>query len=208
MRRSFLAAAIVPVAAFAAITFGSTKEAAAGPTLDLDLNLGTALQTANSSATRVDFSLGGGAALGYRWNIPRSYVYVQPEIGGHYMRFGFNDTGVGYDYAGTLTTGIRAGLQGIVQPNVFGHLGLGFLGYSTYGSTVGYLGPALDIGAGLDIRPAPGFTIGAQLAYNSVLVPGQYNTVDAAKWVSFGVKVGFQFGEPRPRPVYVRHRRY
>jgi hypothetical protein len=208
MRRSFLAAAIVPVAAFAAVTFGSTKQAAAGPTIDLGLNLGTAIQTRESSATRVDFSLGGSAAVGYRWNIPRSYVYVQPEIMGSYMRFGFNSTSVGYDYAGALNAGLRAGLQGIVQPNVFGHVGFGFLGYSTYGSEVGYLGPQLDLGVGLDIRPVPGFTIGANIAYNSVLVPAGPAYLDSAKWVSFGLKLGFQFGEPRPRPTYVRRRYY
>ena len=205
MRRSFLAAAIVPAVAFAAITFGSTKEAAAGPTIDLDLNFGTALQSQRVS--RIDFSLGGGAAVGYRFNIPRSYVYLQPEIGGHYMRFGLNSQSLGgYDYAGTLNAGLRAGLQGIVQPNIFGHLGLGFLGYDVGGgATQGYLGPELDVGLGLDIRPVPGFTIGAQIAYNSVIVP-TVGSPDAAKWVSFGLKAGFQFGEPRPRPVYVRRR--
>jgi hypothetical protein len=75
MRRSFLAAAIVPVVAFAAVTFGSTKEAAAGPTIDLGLNLGTAFQT-GAATSRVDFSVGGNAALGYRFNIPRSYIWV------------------------------------------------------------------------------------------------------------------------------------
>lgn len=209
MRRSFLAAAIVPAVAFAAITFGSTREAAAGPTIDLDLNLGTAFQTQSyyGAASRVDFSLGGGANVGYRFNIPRSYVYLQPEIGGHYMRFGFNSDYAGYDYAGSLNAGLKAGLQGIVQPNVFGHLGFGFLGYDAGGGiTEGYLGPQLDIGAGLDIRPVPGFTIGAQLAYNSIIVPGA--PVDAAKWLSFGVKVGFQFGEAPPRRVYVRRTYY
>ncbi|MFT3773530.1 MAG: hypothetical protein QM820_49775 [Minicystis sp.] len=203
MRRSFLAAAIVPAVAFAAITFGSTKEAAAGPTVDLNLNFGTALQS-QSGVSRVDFSLGGGAAVGYRWNIPRSYVYLQPEIGGQYMRFGFNSTSIGgYDYAGTLNAGLRAGLQGLVQPNLFAHVGLGFLGYDLGGgATEGYLGPQVDIGAGLDIRPIPGFTIGAQIAYNHVAVPSV--GPDAARWVSFGLKAGFQFGEPRPRPVYVR----
>jgi hypothetical protein len=207
MRRSFLAAAIVPAVAFAAVTFGSTKEAAAGPTIDLGLNLGTAFQTGRATS-HVDFSLGGNAAFGYRFNIPRSYVYVQPEIGGGYMRFGFNSafTG-GYDYAGTLNTGLKFGLQGLVQPNVFAHLGVGFLGREVGPNTVEFnLGPQLDIGGGLDIRPVPGFTIGAQLAYNAAPLPSQ--PYDAAKWLTFGVKVGFQFGEPRPRRVYVRHRRY
>lgn len=205
MRRSFLAAAVVPAAAFAAFTFGSMKQAAAGPTIDLGLNLGTAFQTAPNTSS-VDFSLGGNAAFGYRFYVPRSYIWVQPEVGGGYMRFGFNSayTG-GYEYAGTLNAGAKFGLRGLVQPNVFAHVGVGFLGREVGVNTVEFaLGPQLDIGAGLDIRPAPGFTIGAQLAYNTVPTPG--DVYDAAKWLSFGVKVGFQFGEPRPRPVYVRPR--
>lgn len=205
MRRSFLVAPIVPAIAFAAVMFGSTNEAAAGPTVDLTLNLGTAIQT-GPATTSVDFSLGGAVGLGYRFNIPRSYVYVQPEVVGEYMRFGFNSVSTGgYDYAGALKTGIRAGLQGIVQPNVFGHLGFGFLGRPVgFNTTELAIGPQMDLGVGLDIRPAPGFTIGADIAYHAV--PLLSYQVDAAKWVSFGLKAGFQFGEPRPRPVYVRRR--
>jgi hypothetical protein len=204
MRRSFLAAAVIPVIAFAAITFGSTKEAAAsGTTLDLDLNLGTAFQS--QGVSQVDFSAGGGARLGYRFNIPQSMVYVQPEGGIHYMRFGFNSASLGYDYAVTVNGGLKAGLSGIVQPNVFGHLGVGALGYSI-GQNIsqGYVGPAMDIGAGLDFRLAPGFLLGAQIAYNSVLVPSA-GSPDAAKWVTFGLTAGFHFGDaPQRRVVYVR----
>lgn len=204
MRRSFLAATVIPVIAFAAVTLGSAKEAAAsGTTLDLDLNLGTAFQS--NGVSNVDFSAGGGARLGYRYNIPQSYVYVQPEGGIHYMRFGFNSASLGYDYAVTINGGLKAGLSGIVQPNVFGHLGFGALGYSVGPNTThGYVGPALDIGAGLDFRVVPGFLLGAQIAYNSVLVPSA-GSPDAAKWVTFGLTAGFHFGDaPQRRTVYVR----
>jgi len=206
MRRTFLAAAIIPALAFAAVTLGATKEAAAGPTVDLDLNLGTAFQTGVGQSA-VDFSLGGGIDIGYRFYIPGSYLYLQPEIGGHYMRFGFNSDQVGYDYVGTLNAGAKLGLMGaggVIQPNIFGHLGLGFLGRQLGPDTAEFgVGPALDIGAGLDIRVVPGFTLGAQIAYNSAADPS-YAGADWAKWLSFGIKAGFQFGEPRPRPVYVR----
>jgi hypothetical protein len=214
MRRSFLAVSIVPaLAAFAFVTFAQTKEAAAGPTLDLDLNLGTAIQSpgvANASS-RIDFSLGGGAALGYRFHLG-PWLYLQPEVGGHYMRFGFNSQDIGYDYAGTLNGGLRLGLSGVVQPNVFGHVGAGFLGYNTVvgtrPATVFELGPEMDLGLGLDFRLLPGFTLGAQVAYNTAVVPSPAATVGpagdyAAKWFSFGIKAGFQFGEPR-RVVYVQ----
>ena len=207
MRRSFLAAAVIPALAFGAIILGSTREAAAsGTTIDLDLNLGTAFQARANGRSQVDFSVGGGGRLGYRFNIPQSYVYVQPEGGVHYMRFGFNNP-TGYDYAFTVNGGLKLGLQGVVQPNVFGHLGFGALGYAVPGGSQGYLGPALDIGAGLDFRIVPGFLLGAQIAYNSVLVPAA-NSPDAAKWLTFGLTAGFHFGDAPPRRVVYRRGYY
>jgi hypothetical protein len=219
MRRSILAG-LVPALAFAAVSFAGARQAHAGPTIGLDLDLGTAFQTRQNQSA-VDFSLGGGGRLGYRFGIPGSIVYLQPEIGGHYMRFGLNSQNVGYDGAGILNGGLKLGLSGIVQPNIFGHLGVGFMTYSsltganTYTDT-GYLGPAADVGVGLDFRVVPGFLLGAQVAYNSVLIPqsdpsSPVQVYGAAKWVNFGVNATFHFGEPRPRPVYVQpvyYRRY
>jgi hypothetical protein len=71
----------------------------------------------------------------------------------------------------------------------------------------GYLGPEADIGAGIDFRIVPGFTLGAQIAFNDVLVPAVNQMADvygSAKWVSFGLTAGFHIGEPAPRPVYTR----
>jgi hypothetical protein len=201
MRRSFLVG-LIPAVAFAAITFAQTKEAAAGPILGLDLDLGTAFQNRNTSS--IDFSAGGGVRLGYRFIIPRSYVYVQPEIAGHYMHFGFNSAELGYDYAGTLTGGLKVGLTGLVQPNVFTHVGLGFLGYDIgNGASQGYLGPDFDIGVGIDFRIFRGFLLGAQIAWNMADVPSA-NSPSAAKWINFGLTAGFHFGEPPPRVYYVR----
>ena len=145
--------------------------------------------------------------LGYRFGIPGSYVWLQPEIGGHYMRFGFSDAanGGGYDYAGTLNGGVRIGLAGIVQPNGFAHVGLGFLGFSrTANTTEGYLGPEFDIGAGLDFRIVRGFTLGMQVAYNMAAVPSAGGPGVSAKWVNFGLNAGFHFGEAPGRRVYYR----
>src|SRR5271165_7131213 len=127
MRRTFLVG-LVPALAFAAVSLTSTKQAFAGPHLDADLDFGTALQGAaprGGQATSVDFSLGGGARLGYRFGIPGTIVYLQPEIGGKYTKFGFNSGLIGYDYAGVINAGIKLGLGGVVQPNIFGHGGLG-----------------------------------------------------------------------------------
>jgi hypothetical protein len=210
MRRTFLVG-LVPALAVAAVSLTSTQKAFAGPHLDLDLDLGTALQTRIPNQTAVDFSVGGGARLGYRFHLG-PWVYLQPEIGGKYTKFGFNSNLIGYDYAGVLNGGLKLGLQGIVQPNIFGHLGLGIMGYTGLTDCVngvchseGVLGPATDIGAGIDFRLVPGFTLGAQLAYNTVLVPTTNPGIDvSARWVSFGLTAGFHIGEPPPRPVYVR----
>jgi hypothetical protein len=206
MRRSTLAAALAPVLAFAAITFGSTREAAAGPVVDLDLHLGTAFQS--DGVSRIDFSLGGGVNVGYRFNFPHTIVYLQPEIGGHYMRFGFNADAAGYDYAGILNAGVKVGLQGIVQPNAFAHVGLGIMGWSDpYGGALGgQLGPEFDLGLGLDFKIARNFTLGANIAYNSVVMTDAAGPA-AAKWLSFGIKAAFLFGEPAAH-VRVRRVRY
>lgn len=202
MRRSFLVA-LVPVLAFAASSFASTREAHAGPIIGIDGDLGTAFQN------KIDFSTGGGLRLGYRFGLPGSWLYLQPEIGGKYMQFGVGDSNLlGYDYAGIVNGGLKIGLSGVVQPNIFGHLGLGALGVAGGGS--GYLGPEADVGAGLDFRIVPGLLLlGAQVAYNSVGVPAA-NSPDGAKWLSFGLNLTFHI-EPRPRPVYVQpvyYRRY
>jgi hypothetical protein len=215
MRRALLVG-FVPALAFAAVvsfSLTSTKQAFAGPHLDADLDFGTALQarpnTQGVSQTAVDFSLGGGARLGYRFHVGR-WLYLQPEIGGQYQKFGFNSGTIGYDYAGVLKGGMKIGLQGIVQPNLFGHLGLGIMGYTptcsgNFCQSEGALGPQADIGGGIDFRIVPGFTIGAQVAYNDVLVPTvNPGILTDAKWVSFGLTMGFHIGESAPRPVYTR----
>lgn len=205
MRRSTLAAAVVPALAFAAITFGSTRDAAAGPTVDLDLNLGTAFQSAR--ATHIDLSLGGGLGAGYRFNIPHSAIYLQPEIGAHYMRLGFNSEAGGYDYAGILNGGVKVGIQGIVQPNAFAHIGLGIMGFSDgYSEFAGQIGPEFDVGLGIDFKIGHNFTLGGNVAYNSVVMTDAYGPA-AAKWLSFGLKAAFLFGEPAAR-VRVRRVRY
>ena len=76
MRRSFLLG-LVPALAFAS-AFLSAEPAHAGPKLDLDLDLGTALQQTPANQSQVDLSLGGGIRGGYRFHVPYSNVYVQP----------------------------------------------------------------------------------------------------------------------------------
>lgn len=212
MRRSFLAAAVVPALAFAFTTFASTKEAGAtGPTLDADIDIGATIRS-YGNVTKMAFSLGGGARAGYRFNLPGSFVYMQPEAGFHYMRLGFDDPDYArYQYAATLNGGLKMGIQGIVQPNIFGHLGLGMLGWdSRTANAVEFIpAPAMDIGAGLDFRVAPNFALGVAFAYNAIVLTSNETTSTAAKWFNFTLTAGYHFGDaPKRRPVYVRRPRY
>ncbi len=178
MRTPFV---VLPAVAAAALLLASTREAHAGPYLGVDLDLGTAFQN------QVDFSYGLGARLGFKAHLG-DFVYLLPEIGGHYMSFGSRN-GAEFGHAGDVNIGARLGLQGIVQPNVFGHVGVGFVGDSR-------LGPSADIGVGLDFRIVPMFTLGPQIAYHAITVT---EGGDAAKWLSFGLTAGFNFGAREER---------
>ena len=171
MRRSLLLG-VVPCLVLAA-TLTASREAQAGPYLGVDLNLGTALQD------RVDFSYGLGARFGWKIYFANAPVWLLPEVGGHFMSFG---TATEFGHAGAAFGGARFGFDGVVQPNIFAHLGLGFVGASELG---------------------PLFSLGLQVAYNSVSDNG--SDFGAAKWVSFGLNFGFDFTRPgRERIRYVR----
>ncbi len=176
MRRSLLLG-IAPCLALAAV-LTSAREAHAGPYIGLDLDLGTAFQD------RVDFSYGLGGRVGYKLYFEGTNLYLLPEIGGHFMSFGSEGE---FTHAGAVFGGVRFGFGGIVQPNVFAHLGLGFVGSSE-------LGPHADIGVGVDFQITRLFSMGLQVAYNSVTVT---ESGDAAKWMSFGLNFGFDLNGRR-----------
>jgi hypothetical protein len=176
MRRSILLGVVPCLVAAAALT--STREAHAGPYLGVDLDLGTAFQN------QVDFSYGAGARFGWKIYFAGAPVWLLPEVGGHFMSFG---TATEIDHAGAAFGGLRFGFDGIVQPNLFAHLGLGFVGDSD-------LGPYADIGVGVDFQLTRVFSLGLQVAYNSV--SDNSSNFGAAKWASFGLNFGFDFTRP------------
>lgn len=181
MRRSLVLGVASGFAA-AAFVLAAPREAKAGPHLGIDLDLGTAFQR------QVDFSYGLGGRFGYKIHFPGNFFWLLPEGGGHYMRFGTGNSLGGFAQAGEVFGGVRFGLGGLVQPNIFSHLGLGFVGNSQ-------IGPAADIGVGVDFQITRIFTLGLQVAYNAVTVT---SSGDAAKWVNFGLNFGFDFfGRPR-----------
>jgi hypothetical protein len=183
--RSSAILGLLPAIVFTAILTSTTK-AHAEPILGVDLDLGTAFRR------QVDLSLGAGGRFGYRFHFPVTSFFLQPELGGHYTSFGSGNDLAYFDHAGTAFGGIRLGFGRIVQPNFFAHLGLGFVGDSR-------LGPSADIGGALDFQITRLFSLGVQAAYNTVTI----NDSDyAAKWVSFGMNLGFHFhstGDRRPR---------
>lgn len=181
MRRSLLLG-IVPSLALAAV-LTSAREAHAGPYLGIDLDLGTAFQS------QIDFSYGLGGRFGYKLYFEGAPVWLLPEIGGHFMSFG---SGLP-SHAGSVFGGARFGLDGVVQPNVFAHLGLGFVGGSE-------LGPNTDVGVGIDFQITRLFSLGLQVAYNAVTIN---QDGASARWLSFGLNFGFDF----PRPERERRRR-
>ena len=128
MRRSILIA-LVPCLAFAAVV-ASTSGRPRGPLHRCGFRPWHGLSQQH------EFSYGLGGRFGYKIAFARSPVWLLPEIGGHFM--------VGPDaQAGNVFGGAGLGLDGIVQPNVFAHLGLGFIGNSL-------LGPSTDVGVGVD----------------------------------------------------------
>jgi hypothetical protein len=183
MRRS-LFLGVVPC--LVAVALSSPREAHAGPYLGIDLDLGTAFEN------KVDFSYGLGGRFGWKFYFAGAPVWLLPEIGGHFMSFG---SATEFGQAGTAFGGVRFGFDGIVQPNIFAHVGLGFVG--------GDFGPYTDIGLGLDFQITRVFSLGLQVAYNTVLDDG--SGYGDARWVSFGLNLGFDFTRRTRERVYVAY---
>jgi hypothetical protein len=117
-------------------------------------------------------------ALGYR--IGLGPVFLQPEVAGSYMTF---PSGTVPPSATRLLGGLRFGLGLMVQPTVFGHAGVGWLGSAVDG-------PSFDVGLALGFKLVPIFSFGAQGAYNVVTVLANG---EATRWVSFGVHAAVEF---------------
>jgi hypothetical protein len=108
-------------------------------------------------------------------------MWLLPEVGGHFMSFGSSTE---FGHAGAVFGGLRLGFDGLVQPNAFAHLGAGFVGGSE-------LGPYTDVGVGVDFQILRVFSMGVQVAYNTVLDNG--SDFGATKWLSFGLNFGIDF---------------
>jgi hypothetical protein len=168
MRRPLLAAALL------AATLVTAREARAGMFLGAELDGGHGI--AMPAGTQEGF--GFLATLGYR--IGLGPVFVQPEAQGGYVFFPVD--GAGAAHVARVLGGARLGRPGLLEPSIFGHMGVGWLDSNTNGL-------AFDAGLALAIRLIPVLRFGAQAGYNVVTIT---SSGAATKWVGYGVHVAVE----------------
>ena len=119
---------------------------------------------------------GGGGALRLGQEFDALLISLTPELGGSYHGFGGNDrTKL---YSGFL--GGRLAVGKILEPSIFGHLGVGHLqGIETRTA------PVMDAGLALDFTLLPLIDLGVHGAYN-VMLPRNDGT--AFKYLTLGAQ--------------------
>lgn len=124
---------------------------------------------------------GGGGQLRLGQEFDLFLVSFTPELGGGYHGFGgSSDTKL---YSGFL--GGRLGIGKIIEPSVFGHVGLGRLE-----GAMPRTAPILDAGVALDFTLLPLIDLGVHGAYN-VMMPKDDGT--ALKFVTLGAHAALVF---------------
>jgi hypothetical protein len=182
MRRSVLAASAACLAA--AFVLVSPREARAG------FYVGGEFDAASSFGAPEGYNQGFGfvGQLGYR--IGLGPVFLAPEAQGSYLAFPYRaDTGTGPAlHATRVLGGARFGLGGLVQPQLYGHAGVGWLGSDRNGR-------AFDGGFALGFKLIPYLRFGAQVGYNVVTIQNDLGTgmSTTLKWLSYGVHAGLEF---------------
>jgi hypothetical protein len=130
----------------------------------------------NSAVNAPEIDAGGGGALRFGQELDLFLVSLTPELGGSYHGFSGEDrTRL---YAGFL--GGRFAVGKIIEPSLFGHVGLGRLdGLETRTA------PMLDGGLAIDFTLLPLIDLGVHGAYNVLLPRGD---ADAFKFVTLGAQ--------------------
>lgn len=130
----------------------------------------------NSAVNAPEIDAGGGGALRLGQELDLFLVSLTPELGGSYHSFSGEDrTKL---YAGFL--GGRFAVGKIIEPSLFGHVGLGRLD-GLESSTV----PLLDGGLAIDFTLLPLIDLGVHGAYNVLLPRGDG---EAFKFVTLGAQ--------------------
>ena len=145
------------------------RRASAQVHADLDADLAIGL-----SPTGIGIGGGLDGRVGYRFD--QGPVWIQPELA-----IGFQHFDGGAAVGGTLGRllgGGRLGLTGLVQPNVFAHVG------GAVGDGQGF---ALDAGAAIDFQLSR-VNLGAHVTYNLLAETG-----GIVSWLDVGPHGGFTF---------------
>jgi hypothetical protein len=130
----------------------------------------------NSAVNAPEVDAGGGGALRLGQELDLFLVSLTPELGGSYHSFSGDDrTKL---YGGFL--GGRFAVGKIIEPSLFGHVGLGRLdGLETRTA------PMLDGGLAIDFTLLPLIDLGVHGAYNVLLQRGD---AEAFKFVTLGAQ--------------------
>lgn len=142
--------------------------------LAVDFDFGTAI---DSELTKT----GGGGALRLGREFDLLLVSFTPEIGGGFH--GFGGDGNSKLYRGFV--GGRFAVGKIIEPSVFGHVGIGRLGGAEPRTA-----PILDAGLALDFTLLPLIDLGVHGAYN-VMMPKDDGS--ALKFVTLGIHAALVF---------------
>lgn len=179
MRRS-LWFVLAPALASGAVLLTSS-EASAGVTIHLEQDFGVITNGGS------DVGFGFSGRLGYRAKI--GPLWLGPELGGGYLTFG--DIGRYSLHPSRMYGGGRIGLGGVLQPQLYGHAGYGWMGDV---GDVSFRGAMFEAGVALDIEILPVVGIGAHLGYTSNdNINGGAAGQGAFNWVNFGVHAGLTF---------------
>lgn len=119
---------------------------------------------------------GGGGQLRLGQEFDLFLVSLTPELGGGYHGFGGNDDAKLY----TGFLGGRLAFGKIVEPSIFGHVGLGHL--EAYDSRTA---PVMDAGLAIDLTLLPLIDLGLHGAYN-VMMPKDDGS--SLKFVTLGAQ--------------------
>jgi len=135
----------------------------------LDFDFGSALDAPETKD-------GGGGALRLGQKFDLLLVSLTPELGGSYHTFGGRDDTKIY----TGFVGGRLGVGKILEPSIFGHVGVGHVrGIETRTA------PVIDGGLALDFTLLPLIDLGVHGGYN-VMLPS--NDVNAVKFFTLGAQ--------------------
>lgn len=197
-------------AAAVACSVGISSKAKAEVQIAGDFDIAVPLAKQQTIQTTLGYGFDG--RLGYRFRIPRTWIYITPEIAGGYTAMDTNIIRV--------RPGLRLGFGRVIQPYLFGHIGWSWTAFDDPCATNAQLkcydralteggkeparqkgqGAAFDVGLGLDFRLHRFVTIGAHATYNVVNVsyPSDItiqnaNIIDKPKWFGFGVNATLYF---------------